>query len=124
MKKIVLTLSPMDSTRQNKIARLLQKDISEILQLNSRAYYGGSMVTVTKVRVSSDLALAKTYVSIFVTGQGDKASVLKNINDHVKEIRRDLGNRVKNQLRVIPDLEFILDDSLDYIENIENLLKK
>jgi len=114
----------MDSTRQNKIARLLQKDISEILQLNSRAFYGGSMVTVTKVRVSSDLALAKTYVSIFVTGQGDKASVLKNINDHVKEIRRDLGNRVKNQLRVIPDLEFILDDSLDYIENIEKLLKK
>jgi ribosome-binding factor A len=114
----------MDSTRQNKIARLLQKDISEILQLNSRVYYGGSMVTVTKVRVSPDLALAKTYVSIFVTGKGDKASVLQNINLHVKEIRRDLGNRVKNQLRIIPDLEFILDDSLDYIENIENLLKK
>jgi len=124
MKKNVLTLSPMDSTRQNKIARLLQKDISEILQLNSRVYYGGSMVTVTKVRVSPDLALAKTYVSIFVTGKGDKASVLQNINLHVKEIRRDLGNRVKNQLRIIPDLEFILDDSLDYIENIENLLKK
>jgi len=124
MKKNVLTLPAMDSTRQNKIARLLQKDLSEILQINSRTYYGGSMVTVTRVRVSPDLALAKTYVSIFVTGQGDKASVLKNINLHVKEIRRDLGNRVKNQLRIIPDLEFILDDSLDYIENIENLLKK
>ena len=111
----------MDSTRQNKIARLLQKDISEIFQIEGRRYYVNAMVTVTKVRVAPDLTTAKVYLSIFATGQTVKEDVLKNINLHTKEIRWNLGNRVKHQLRAIPELEFFIDDSLDYIEN---LLKK
>ena len=114
----------MDSTRQNKISRLLQKDISEIFQIEGRSYYTNAMVTVTRVRVASDLSTAKVYLSIFATGTIVKEDVLKNINLHTKEIRWSLGNRVKHQLRAIPELEFFIDDSLDYIENIENLLKK
>ena len=114
----------MESTRQNKVARLLQKEISEIFVIEGRGYYGSSMVTVTRVRVAQDLSVAKVYLSIFVTGQNDKKEVLKNINLHTKEVRWNLGHRVKHQLRVIPELEFFIDDSLDYIENIENLLKK
>ena len=114
----------MDSTRQSKVGRLLQKDLSEILMLEGRGYYGTSMVTVTKVRVAPDLSVARIYLSIFAIGQSDKKDILNKIELHSKEIRWNLGARVKHQLRVIPELEFFIDDSLDYIENIENLLKK
>jgi ribosome-binding factor A len=114
----------MDSTRQNKSARLLHKEISDIFMTEGRGYYGHSMVTVTRARVTPDLSVAKIYLSIFVIGENDKKEVLKNINLHTKEIRWHLGHRVKHQLRIIPELEFFIDDSLDYIENIENLLKK
>ncbi|NTW31985.1 MAG: 30S ribosome-binding factor RbfA, partial [Bacteroidetes bacterium] len=108
----------METTRQNKVARLLQKDISEILQLEIRSILSNAMVSVTKVRPAPDLSIARVYVSIFVTGKGSKTEVLNNITLHTKEIRKHLGNRAKNQLRIIPDLEFFIDDSLDYIENI------
>ena len=124
MRKIFLPLLIMDSTRQNKAARLIHKEISDIFIVEGRGYYSNAMVTVTRARVTPDLSVAKIYLSIFVTGQNDKKDVLKNIETHNKEIRWHLGNRVKNQLRIIPELEFYIDDSLDYIENIENLLKK
>ncbi len=124
MRKIFLPLLNMDSTRQNKAARLLHKEISDIFIIEGRGYYGNSLVTVTRARVTPDLSVAKIYLSVFVTGQNDKKDVLKKVEMHNKEIRWHLGNRVKNQLRIIPELEFYLDDSLDYIENIENLLKK
>lgn len=114
----------MESTRQNKAARLIQKNMSEIIQLENRGMFGNVMLTVTRVRVAPDLSTAKIYLSVFAPGKLDKNEVMKNINLHTKEFRRDLGNRVKNQLRIIPELGFFLDDSLDYIENIENLLKK
>ena len=114
----------METTRQNKIARLIQKDMSEIIQLESRGMFGNAMITVTRVRVAADLSVAKIYLSIFVTGLSDKKEILKKINLRTKEFRRNFGNRAKHQLRVIPELEFLHDDSLDYIENIENLLKK
>lgn len=111
----------MESNRQKKISRLLQKDLGEILQQESRAWFPGAMITVTKVYVSSDLGLAKTYLSIF----GKPApETLKLVETHTKEIRHHLGLRVKNQLRHIPELRFFIDDSLDYIENIERLLKE
>jgi len=78
------------------------------------------MITVTKVNVTRDLALARVYLSLFATD--DKQALIKNIQKHKSEIKYKLGNRVRNQLRGVPDLEFFLDDSLDYIENIENLL--
>jgi ribosome-binding factor A len=111
----------MESTRQQKIARLIQKDLGEIFQQLCRDEFHGNLVTVTKVAVTPDLALAKTYLSLF--GKTDKNVLLNHFREHKKAIRLQLGNRIHNQVRVIPELEFFIDDSLDYIENIERLLK-
>ena len=109
----------MESTRQLKVSRLLQKDLGEIFQRESRNLSQGAMITVTKVNVTPDLAMAKVYLSLFATE--DKSSLLKHIQQHGKEIRYKLGKRIAKQIRVVPELFFYLDDSLDYIENIEKL---
>jgi ribosome-binding factor A len=114
----------MDSTRQQKVSRLIQKDLSTIFLLESRGMYANAMVTVTQVRVSPDLGVARIYLSIFSAGSIDKKDILEKIKLHTKEIRGKLGIRIGKQVRVIPGLEFFLDDSLDYIENLEKLLKK
>ena len=110
----------MESTRQSKISRLLQKDLSDIFQREGRNLFSGAMITVTKVHVTSDLSIAKVYLSLFTTK--DKDGLLKQIKLHSKEIRFKLGQKIGKQVRAIPDLQFYLDDSLDYIENIEKLL--
>lgn len=110
----------MDSKRQSKVSRLLQRELADILQFESRGRFGGSMITVTKVNVTRDLAIARVYLSLFATN--DKEKLLDDIKQHSREFRGKLGRRVKNQLRSVPELEFYLDDSLDYIENIEQLL--
>ena len=112
----------MESTRQSKISRLLQKDLSDIFQREGRNLFGSVMITVTKVNVTSDLSIARVYVSLFTTK--DKNEILKLVKLHSKEIRFKLGQRIGRQVRVIPELQFYLDDSLDYIENIEKLLDK
>lgn len=112
----------MESTRQLKVSRLLQKDLGEIFQRESRNLAQGAMVTVTKVHVTPDLAMAKVYLSLFATE--DKSSLIKYIQQHGKEVRFKLGKRVAKQIRVVPELVFYLDDSLDYIDNIEKLLDK
>ncbi len=111
----------METNRQKKIARLIQKDLGEILQLEGRDWFPGVMVTVTKVNVTSDLSIARVYLSIF----GKKAEdILRLVDMQGREIRRQLGLRARNQLRHIPELRFFIDDSLDYIDNIERLLKE
>ncbi len=110
----------MESKRQEKIARLLQQDLGDILRIKSGAL-GGAMITVTKVSVTPDLGLAKVFVSIFATQ--NKQDVLSKIEEHKKEIRYELGKRIRKQLRIVPELSFFEDDSLDYIDNIDNLLK-
>lgn len=112
----------METTRQQKIARLIQKDLGEIFQREGRNLFGGVMITVTKVAVAKDLSVAKSYVSIFPSHGKDQ--VMEAIRKHTKDIRRQLGQREHDQLRVIPELQFFVDDSLDYIENIDNLLKQ
>lgn len=112
----------MDSTRQKKIGRLIQKEMSEIFQREVREIIMGTMVSVTTARVSSDLGVAKIYLSIFPPQ--NKEEVFKNIMQHGTSLRYMLGQRVGKQLRVIPELQFYIDDSLDYIENIDNLLKE
>ncbi len=112
----------METTRQQKISRLLQRDLGEIFQLNSRKWIPGLMVTVTKVRISRDLSLAKIYLSLFATK--DKIANMEVINKNKSEIRKELGNRVRHQLRIVPELCFFLDDSLDYIDRIEKALKE
>ena len=111
----------MESTRQQKIARLLQKDLGIIFQQESRNLFEGALVTVTKVSVTKDLAIAKIHLSLFITA--DKQKLLDLIRHHTREIRHLLGRRIHSQLLIIPELQFFLDDSLDYIENIDNLLK-
>jgi len=112
----------METTRQQKISRLIQKDLSEIFRQECREQYANAMITVTKVTIAKDMSLARVYLSIFAVN--DKDIIFKKIVSRTKEIRFQLSTRVKHQLRVIPDLLFFMDDSLDYIENIENLLKE
>jgi ribosome-binding factor A len=110
----------MDSTRQNKISRLIQKELSDILLKLSKETRG-IMVSVSIVRVSPDLGIAKAYLSVFPSEKGTE--VVNHLNENIKAIRFELGNRVRHQLRIIPEVRFYIDDSLDYIENIDKLLK-
>ena len=110
----------METKRQQKIARLIQKDLGMIFQQESRNLFAGAMITVTKVNIAKDLSVARTYLSLF--GIKDKEALLEHIRSHTKAIRRELGIREHNQLRIIPELHFFLDDSLDYIDNIDHLL--
>lgn len=111
----------MQETRQNKIARLLQKELSVIFQEQTRAMHG-TMVSVTRTKISPDLSVCTAYLSIFPSERG--AELLQNIELNAKSIRFALGQRVRNQLRIIPELRFFIDDSLDYIDRIDQLLKK
>jgi ribosome-binding factor A len=111
----------MDSTRQKKIGRLLQKEMGEIFQREVRDVVKGTMVSVTVARVSSDMGVVKIFLSIFPTEHKDE--VFKNIKQHSSQLRFLLGKRVGKQLRVIPELQFFIDDSLDYAERIDDLLK-
>jgi len=108
--------------RQNKVSRLIQKELAEMLQIYARNWFKGSIISVSVVRISPDLSVAKCYLSIFPDNR--KEEIIGNINQHIKEIRFQLGNRIHNQVRIIPELIFNIDDSLDYLENIEKLLKK
>jgi len=110
----------METTRQQKIGRLIQKELGEFFQLEGRSLFGNSMITVTKVHITKDLSIARVYLSLFATPNKD--TLLKDIQSHTREIRFKLGAKTGKQLRIIPVLEFFLDDSLDYIENIEKLL--
>lgn len=112
----------MDSTRQQKFSRLIQKEVAEIFQFDMKGKFGAIMITVTQVRVSPDLGVAKIYVSLFPVKQ--KEQMLDVIKRHTSEIRGLLGKRIRKQARIIPELIFYIDDSLDYAERIEELLKK
>lgn len=110
----------METTRQNKIARLLQKELSEIFLLQTKAM-PGILVSVSTVRISPDMSIVRVYLSVFPSEKAEE--MVKNINDNMKSIRYELGTRVRHQLRIIPELKFFVDDSLDYIEKIDSLLK-
>ena len=110
----------METTRQNKISRLLQKELSEIFLLQTKAM-PGVLVSVSAVRISPDMGIARVYLSVFPSEKAEE--IVKNVNDNMKTIRYELGTRVRHQLRIIPELKFFVDDSLDYIEKIDSLLK-
>lgn len=110
----------MDSNRQQKINRLIQKELSELFLFETKKM-PGILISVTSVRVTPDLSIAHANLSVFPSEKGEE--IVKNINENVKSVRYDLGKRLKNQLRIIPELNFHIDDSLDYIENIDRLLK-
>jgi ribosome-binding factor A len=112
----------MESVRQQKVSKLLQKELAEIFRGQSRAWFGGAFITVTQVRISPDLGNAKVYLSIMATK--DKEAIFKLVNEQNHVIRKRLGSIVGKQLRVVPELQFFIDDSLDYAMKIEELLKK
>ena len=111
----------METTRQNKISRLIPKELSEIFLLQTKSM-NGVLVSVSAVRISPDMSIARVYLSVFPSERSQE--IVKNINDNMKSIRYELGTRVRHQLRIIPELKFFVDDSLDYAERIDELLKK
>ncbi len=111
----------MSSIRQNKVERVVQEELSVIFQRNARELCLGAMVSATVVRVTPDLSLARCYVSVFAGPP--KEEVLENIKLHASKIRGEVGRRLKNMSR-IPELAFFIDDSLDYANEIDDLLNK
>lgn len=112
----------MESLRQQKVNKLLAKELAEIFRSESRSLFGGGFITVTTVRVSPDLSSAKIYLSIM--GNKDKKEVFKLIESQNNIIRKKLGLIIGKQLRIVPELMFFIDDSLDYAMKIDALLKK
>ena len=111
----------MDSTRQNKISLLIQKELSDLFQRQTQGTHG-VLVSVSGVRISPDLSIAKVYLSIFPSEKAPE--LLKNITANMRTIRYDLGIRVRQQIRIIPELKFFADDSLDYAEHIDQIIKE
>ena len=110
------------TTRQLKVAREIQKDLAEIIRGKGMAAFGGAMVTVSEVRISPDLSVAKTYVSIFPSTKAEE--VMKLLEENLRTIRGELGRKVGRQLRIVPEIVFYLDTTLDYAEHIDQLLKE
>ncbi|MCC7301059.1 MAG: 30S ribosome-binding factor RbfA [Bacteroidia bacterium] len=112
----------MDSVRQQKVARLLQKELGEIFRRDAALYLPGALISVTEVRVSADLSVAKVFLSLFPVKEKEKA--IAGLRARAPELRRSLAGRVRDQLRVVPELIFLIDDSFDQAARIDELLKK
>jgi len=111
----------MDKTKQNKVARMIQKELGDIFQREGLANAGKSLLTITEVRITPDLSVALVFLSIF--GSKEPKKIFEEIAKQNKEIRKKLGEKIRFKVRIIPELKFILDDSLDYAEKIDKLLK-
>ncbi|MDX1829507.1 MAG: 30S ribosome-binding factor RbfA [Lutibacter sp.] len=111
----------METNRQKKIAGVLQKDLADVLQRAAHDGMKGVIISVTKVHVTSDLSQAKVYLSVFPQLKRD--IILKGVKENASSIRYEMAKRTRNQLRRMPDLSFYIDDSLDYIEDIDSALK-
>ncbi|HET8753540.1 MAG TPA: 30S ribosome-binding factor RbfA [Salinimicrobium sp.] len=112
----------MESNRQKKIGGVIQRDLAEIIQNQLRnAGKNGILISVSKVQVTTDLSQAKAYLSIFPTKNA--SDILAELNEMKPKIKHEVAQRTKNQLRRMPNLNFFLDDSLDYIENIDRSIK-
>jgi ribosome-binding factor A len=110
----------MESKRQQKFARLIQKDLSEIFQRDAKSLFGGAFITVTDIKVSPDLGLAKVYLSFMLAK--DKTGLLENIKEKSKSIRQMLASKIRNQVRVIPELAFYLDDTIEHATKMDALI--
>jgi len=110
----------MESTRQKKVSRLVQKEVADIFLKKGSELAHGKMISVTKVRVSPDLSFARVYISIYPSA--GQEGILKSVQDHSSKIRFEMGQKIRRQLRIVPEIAFFIDDSLDYIENIDKLL--
>lgn len=111
-----------ESTRQLKVASQLQRDMAEIIRQKGMTFFDGALVSVSGVKISPDLSVAKVYVSVFPSAKAD--AVMAKLDAENKSLRGELGTRVAKQLRIVPEIAFYVDNSLDYVEHIEELLKK
>lgn len=114
----------MASIRQDKIAKVIQQEMAIIFQQNAKELFGGAFITVTAVRMTVDMQMAKVYLSIFTKTAEEKQVMLEHVRKRKGQIRGLLGNKVGKQLRAVPELSFYIDDSLDYLDEIDKLLKK
>lgn len=112
----------MESRRQSRVSNLLRDVISEVFQKYGANYYGGAFVTISAVRVTPDLLTARIYISVY--NLENKQDAVQGLQRHNHEIRKHLGNKLRNELRRIPELEFFLDDTLDEVFRIDTILKK
>ena len=112
----------MESKRQQKFAGVIQKDLAEIFQREGMNFLPNIMVTITKVRVTTDLAIARVYLSFFNSDNNTLA--LNTIKSHASEIRYKLGSRIKDQARIVPQLEFFVDDTSEYVERMDKIFDK
>ena len=115
-------LCKMKNIRQKKASRLLEKELSDIFRQDSPRILGTIMISVTKVRISSDFSVAKVFLSLFPNTNSEE--LIENIKSKQSHFRNLLAKRIRNQLRIIPELYFYLDDSADYADEIDRLLKK
>jgi len=112
----------MESTRQQKVAKLIQKELGDIFQRQASTLFGGAFFTLTRVKVSPDLGLAKVYLSFMLAP--NKEQLLESLSDQKKVIRKTLGERIRNQVRIIPELQFFLDENLDYASKMDEIFSK
>jgi ribosome-binding factor A len=110
----------MESKRQQKFSKLIQKDLADIFQKDARHFFGNTFITVTHVTMSPDLGFAKVFLSFLLTN--DKKASLEQVNERKKDIRRILGNKIAKQVRVIPELAFFLDDSAEYASHMDKVI--
>ncbi|GAL87195.1 ribosome-binding factor A [Sporocytophaga myxococcoides] len=110
----------MDSKRQQKVSRLIQKEMGELFQRDTKGIFGGAFITVTHVKISPDLGVASIYLS-FLKNNNQNA-ILQNIRENTKQVRKMLGEKVGKQLRIVPQLVFHIDDTVEYAANIDKIL--
>jgi ribosome-binding factor A len=113
----------MASLRQERVAKLIQRDLAVIFQEQARDLFGGAFITVTTVRMSPDMGVAKVYLSFFTNASTNKEDLLTMVRTKSSAVRGLLGRKIGKQVRAVPELMFFIDDSLDYADNIDNLLK-
>ena len=112
----------MESKRQQKFAGVIQQDLAAIFQREGINYLPDTLITITRVRVTPDLAIARVFLSFF--NNTNTSSALQIIKQHASEIRYKLGARIKDQVRIIPQLEFFVDDTSDYVERMDKIFDK
>ena len=110
-----------ESKRQQKFSKLIQKDLSDIIHKDKRGIFGSSFITVSAVKMTPDLSLARVYLSMFMK---DKEAMLEKINNHKSEIRHELGNKIAKQVRIVPDLEFFIDDLEEQAARIDKIISE
>lgn len=109
----------MESKRQQQFAKVIQKDLSDIFQRDAKHLFGNTFITITQVRVSPDLSIARIYLSFLMSK--NREETLENIQEHTKTIRQILGQKIRKTARIVPELQFYLDDTADYVSKMDAL---